>query len=1216
MFSTTGTRAFQLKTSFTVFKRLSSSLETKTKVESQSYFRCIEQNPLNHKLVHEAQLYIIPSEDHKKLLANSIGALNKTDIRNITTFDEFAVMIRKPALEILNYMNNANYLTPPVRYVLYGKVGCGKSFTMIHLLHYAMRKKWLIVHVGWAPMWIRWCREYCPSETRKGRIDQQKEATDWLKHFKSQNSELLKDPQLTTTNDYTWTQREVTEKGKPLMDIVDQGINRVKFASDCVAVLLKEIKILASDGRVRVFVGIHGANAFFGATRLQHEDKSPVEADDITLVHAFKKMLKNDWQNAAIVATVADIANPSETRQTPFPRYLLGKRGFELLDPFIPIPVGNLSQQEAHSLLDYYIDRNWIQIEGAASEEGKKQLMFLSGKNPGQLSTICKACVVATVVISVYLYHSAGVECTRCASDKQPRVRENDPRYVDRISALLSRLGNATATARKAKREVVDEDMRVPQYFYHKRRHHHGLEYLGDEGHREISVTSRISAQEMKQLCRQHCEKGDPGPHGPPGNPGYAGVKGEKGEMGFTGRQGDKGERGYQGHKGMQGIEGHRGLMGPKGIKGEPGEKAMKGMDGRAGMAGSPGLHGIPGDKGASGIPGLDGSPGTPGMPGRPGRNGTDGRNGTNGINGAAGPRGPPGLHGPRGKKGEDGTPGKNGVPGGQIWNASIDGSILLPAKFIDGWNKTVTVREEENVRISCDAIGIPEPKVVWQLEDGSAVPTGKWHDVVIVGRQLSLTRINRLQAGTYECSASNALPETVRKYITLNVVFKPYVVVDTSHVAPVNSSWVVLRCHVEMFPGPLRYWVHPNSRIVDSNSRFVITELVSNKYTVEMILNITKFQKNDDDYGDYKCFAKNDLGTAQGLIRVHKENEFTDYLEKPTQKPQINGQVPPPLVSFEELCPTHICPECDEIICIGGRRIFVASLPLHNHYDINWFNRFFLFFFSYPCMMTEIGKPVYQGIMNGLNVSFGAWMKDAATSDEQMAKRIWLIRQDNRNMLFEYDNKEDFQRALVKREIKLETPFVGNTHIVYNGSFYYTINSTQLAKLDLMKNQVQQYSLFYADKNTEHYLYYTNHSYVDFAADENGLWLIHGQKDSANTIVVKVSPDKLEPQRMWNLTLKHQSVGEMFIICGVLYAVSNVTSRTTLIQVAFDLYQNQMVKLPKLEFANPFKGTTMISYNHRDQQLLSWDKGNQLSYPLRTNLLTKNDLLFPKAKT
>ena len=51
--------------------------------------------------------------------------------------------------------------------------------------------------------------------------------------------------------------------------------------------------------------------------------------------------------------------------------------------------------------------------------------------------------------------------------------------------------------------------------------------------------------------------------------------------------------------------------------------------------------------------------------------------------------------------------------------------------------------------------------------------------------------------------------------------------------------------------------------------------------------------------------------------------------------------------------------------------------------------------------------------------------------------------------------------------------------------------------------------------------------------------------------------------------------------------------------RLAFDLYRELVLKID-LPFTNPFSDTVMVSYNPRTKELFTWDKGNQLIYPIK----------------
>lgn len=63
------------------------------------------------------------------------------------------------------------------------------------------------------------------------------------------------------------------------------------------AVILKEIKIHATEGKCRVLVVADKANVFYETGKVKYMDKSVVEIDNITIARAFKKLFLNDWVN-------------------------------------------------------------------------------------------------------------------------------------------------------------------------------------------------------------------------------------------------------------------------------------------------------------------------------------------------------------------------------------------------------------------------------------------------------------------------------------------------------------------------------------------------------------------------------------------------------------------------------------------------------------------------------------------------------------------------------------------------------------------------------------------------------------------------------------------------------------------------------------------------------------------------------------------------------
>ncbi|CAF4440254.1 unnamed protein product, partial [Adineta steineri] len=65
---------------------------------------------------------------------------------------------------------------------------------------------------------------------------------------------------------------------------------------------------------------------------------------------------------------------------------LLRTEGIEALEPFVPIQVQKYTDDEFNNQYRYYIDRNWIQNHRGRDEEGRKEILFYTAKNPYEMA--------------------------------------------------------------------------------------------------------------------------------------------------------------------------------------------------------------------------------------------------------------------------------------------------------------------------------------------------------------------------------------------------------------------------------------------------------------------------------------------------------------------------------------------------------------------------------------------------------------------------------------------------------------------------------------------------------------------------------------------------------------------------------------------------------------------------------------------------------------
>lgn len=690
----------------------------------------------------------------------------------------------------------------------------------------------------------------------------------------------------------------------------------------------------------------------------------------------------------------------------------------------------------------------------------------------------------------------------------------------------------------------------------------------------------RVTSAAIQVYCKEVVTKCPPSPPGPKGP---IGPKGERGDTGFPGIPGPIGPRGHPGHPGEKGDPGRTGLDGVNGVPGEPG------------FDGAPGRNG------------LDGIPGIPGIDGERGRDGTNGTNGRTGLPGPQGPTGSPGVEGiagPRGRYGKSGNHGTPGIPGINAWKTKVNGSsdLLIPPSIAGNqYNIPIgpaIIAEGDNVTLHCSVSGVPRPNVEWRRTDGQPITLGPWQSMSVSGHTLNITMVSRVHMGAYQCIVDNGIPPQVNQTFILEIQFVPLIRIRRQMIGAANDSTAYLECEVEAFPDSVRYWERSDGRLLEDGTKYKINNTVAKRgYIVRMQLNITRI--NLHDFTTYYCNSKNEKGATRGSFTVYQIDPHLATPPPVTNGDYIEiGQRAPARVAPESVCPPPVlCPACldpKDVKCreSGG----VSLFDLIGKWEIREYGNGSYTGFpnrTTDCILYAVGKPVYHRYTNKTN---GCWMRDPESSSD----KFWSTYEDDPYFLQEFNDKIQFRNGSASKNYSLTPPFRGNAHVIYNGSFYYNaMGKPEIIKLNLETEETKSLFVPGLHIETATVLYSTGHNFFDFSVDDNGLWVIFGVPDSNNTAVIKVDAHTLQVQYIWNISLSHHKVGEMFVMCGVLYAVDSVTDRDSRIRFALDLYKNNLLDV-NLGFTNPFRNTTMVGYNHRTKELFTWDKGNQLTYPVR----------------
>ncbi|VVC45395.1 Immunoglobulin subtype,Immunoglobulin-like domain,Immunoglobulin-like fold,Immunoglobulin subtype [Cinara cedri] len=195
---------------------------------------------------------------------------------------------------------------------------------------------------------------------------------------------------------------------------------------------------------------------------------------------------------------------------------------------------------------------------------------------------------------------------------------------------------------------------------------------------------------------------------------------------------------------------------------------------------------------------------------------------------------------------------------------------VVVPPDILDyPTSSDMVVHEGSNVTLQCAATGYPNPTITWRREDTKNIVISNALSVAVVDSPtLTFHRVIRQHMGSYLCIASNGVPPTVSKRITLIVHFAPMVWIQNQLVGAFVGQELSIECHVEAFPKSINYWSSKNGNLLTQGDDYG-TSLNESTYKIEMKLTFKRMR--EEHFGTYHCISKNSLGATDGTIKVYR---------------------------------------------------------------------------------------------------------------------------------------------------------------------------------------------------------------------------------------------------------------------------------------------------------------------------------------------------------
>ncbi|XP_023272989.1 olfactomedin-4-like [Seriola lalandi dorsalis] len=176
-----------------------------------------------------------------------------------------------------------------------------------------------------------------------------------------------------------------------------------------------------------------------------------------------------------------------------------------------------------------------------------------------------------------------------------------------------------------------------------------------------------------------------------------------------------------------------------------------------------------------------------------------------------------------------------------------------------------------------------------------------------------------------------------------------------------------------------------------------------------------------------------------------------------------------------------------------------------------------------------------------------------------------------------------------------------GNNYVVHGNTIYYqAANPFRMSKLNLTSSV---YSHRQITKASERFTYtYSPNQYLDFSADEKGLWVMYATEEAMGKIVIaKIDEKSFGIEDEWTTSAFKPLAGNAFMVCGVMYAARPGALNTEEIYYSYDTKtrEEKHMSIPLQKFQERFVN---LHYNPTDQRLYMYNDGYYVSYNVRFN--------------
>jgi hypothetical protein len=195
--------------------------------------------------------------------------------------------------------------------------------------------------------------------------------------------------------------------------------------------------------------------------------------------------------------------------------------------------------------------------------------------------------------------------------------------------------------------------------------------------------------------------------------------------------------------------------------------------------------------------------------------------------------------------------------------------SVRIPPLILDSSSRGMIVGTGDTFTLTCNATGVPTPKISWRRENNGLLPTG---GVVAKGNTITIYNATKDDRGIYYCIADNQVGKPAKRSVGVEIEFAPQVSLVRARYQQAPGYPAELHCSVEASPSPDISWLKDGYQINSDNNFYQISSTSNSHDFIQSTLRIRRVVERD--YGSYRCRAINKLGDRQNSMLLERAYE------------------------------------------------------------------------------------------------------------------------------------------------------------------------------------------------------------------------------------------------------------------------------------------------------------------------------------------------------